>query len=53
VRAGDRSEDEQDRNQRAAGRRSRRLFERAGFVELPVASGTEDAPIAMIMRLAP
>jgi RimJ/RimL family protein N-acetyltransferase len=37
----------------SANHRSRRLFERAGFVELPVASGTEDAPIAMIMRLAP
>jgi hypothetical protein len=36
-----------------ANHRSRRLFERAGFVELPAASGTDDAPIAMIRRLAP
>jgi RimJ/RimL family protein N-acetyltransferase len=36
-----------------ANHRSRRLFERAGFVELPAASGTDVAPIAMIMRLAP
>lgn len=36
-----------------ANHRSRRLFERAGFVKIPAVPGCEDAPIAMIKRLAP
>ena len=33
--------------------RSRRLFERAGFVVVPAAPGAGDAPIAMIKRIEP
>lgn len=36
-----------------ANYQSRRLFERAGFVEIPAAPGSDDAPIAMIKSLAP
>jgi RimJ/RimL family protein N-acetyltransferase len=36
-----------------ANYRSRQLLERAGFVEIPAAQGSDDAPIAMIKRLAP
>lgn len=36
-----------------ANHRSRRLFERAGFVVVPGAPGAGDAPIEMIRRLEP
>ena len=36
-----------------ANHRSRRLFERAGFVVVPAAPDAGDAPIAMIKRLEP
>lgn len=36
-----------------ANHRSLRLFERAGFVVVPAASGTDDQTIAMVRRLTP